>query len=90
MTQGFYGLEQQRAFALPDYKKEFFNLYVDKNATDPNAKAFAEAANSKAGKCYICHVNVKTLDEKNSSQNLSATTTARQLPSSSPKTTSKR
>ena len=64
MTQGFYGLEQQRAFALPDYKKEFFNLYVDKSATDPNAKAFAEAANSKAGKCYVCHVNVKTLDEK--------------------------
>lgn len=64
MTQGFYGLEQQCAFALPDYKKEFFNLYVDKSATAPNAKAFAEAANSKAGKCYVCHVNVKTLDEK--------------------------
>ena len=64
MTQGFFGPAQQRALALPDYKKEFFNLYVDKNATDPNAKAFAEAANSKTGKCYVCHVNVKTLDEK--------------------------
>ncbi len=63
ITYGFFN-PQQQAFALPDYKKEFFNLYVDKGATEANAKAFAEVANSKAGKCYVCHVNVKTLDEK--------------------------
>ena len=64
ITQGFFSPKQQQAIALPDYKKEFFNLYVDKTATEEHAKAFAEAANSKTGKCYVCHVNVKTLDEK--------------------------
>ena len=64
MTHGLFSPQQQRAFALPDYKKVFFNLYVDKSATEAQAKAFAEAADSKTGKCYVCHVNVKTLDEK--------------------------
>ncbi|MDG2207229.1 MAG: hypothetical protein P8K78_04940 [Pirellulales bacterium] len=54
---------KRTAFALPDYKKEFFNIYVDKTATEANAKAFAEAANAKTGKCFVCHVNVKKLDE---------------------------
>lgn len=57
-------LAKRTALALPDYKKVFFNIYVDKSATDANAKAFAEAANAKTGKCFVCHVNVKKLDEK--------------------------
>ena len=64
MTHCLFSPQQQRAFALPDYKKVFFSLYVDKSASEPNAKAFAEVADSKTGKCYVCHVNVKTLDEK--------------------------
>ena len=55
---------KRMALALPDYKKVFFNIYVDKTATDANAKALAEAANAKTGKCFVCHVNVKKLDEK--------------------------
>ena len=51
----------RRLFDHFDYTWFF---HVDKTATEENAKAFAEAANSKTGKCYVCHVNVKTLDEK--------------------------
>ena len=55
---------KRQASAVPDYKKGFFNLYVDKEATEAHKKAFAEAANAKTGKCFVCHVNVKTLEEK--------------------------
>jgi|GEM_PF-1653242 hypothetical protein len=64
IAHGFFSSGQQQAVALPDYKKEFFNLYVDKGATEAHAQAFAEAANAKTGKCFVCHVNVKELDEK--------------------------
>ncbi len=55
---------KRTALALPDYKKVFFNIYVDKTATDANAKAFAAAANAKTGRCFVCHVNVKKLGEQ--------------------------
>lgn len=64
IAHGFFSSGQQQAVALPDYKKEFFKLYVDKGATEAHAQAFAEAANAKTGKCFVCHVNVKGLDEK--------------------------
>ncbi len=54
----------QKAIAISAFKKEFFNMYVKKDSSEPKEKEFAEAANAKTGKCYICHINVKDLDEK--------------------------
>ena len=64
LTLSFCGGGLRQATALPDYKKEFFNLYVDKEATNAQKQAFAEAANAKTGKCFVCHVNVKKLEEQ--------------------------
>ena len=55
---------QKEAMAISAFKKEFFKMHVDKDSTDPKKQEFAKAANAKTGKCYICHVNVKNLDEK--------------------------
>jgi len=50
--------------AISAFKKEFFNMYVDKDSADPKKQEFAKVANAKTGKCYVCHVNVKNLEEK--------------------------
>lgn len=55
---------QQEAMAISAFKKEFFKMHVDKDSKDPKKQEFAKAANAKTGKCYICHVNVKNLDEQ--------------------------
>lgn len=61
---GFFWIAQPDAAAIPAFKKEFEKVYVDKDAADAHKQAFAEAANSKTGKCWICHVNMKPLGEE--------------------------
>jgi len=52
----------QPAHAIDAFKKEFVNKYVKKESSDPNEKAFAEAA-TKAN-CNVCHVG-KNKKERN-------------------------
>ena len=47
-----------QALAVTAFKNEFFETYVKENPSTAVEKTFAEAANAKTGKCWVCHVNM--------------------------------
>ena len=57
---------ERQAVATAPFSKEFVKVYVDpvKEATEDHKQAFYLAAKAKAGKCWICHVNMTPLGEK--------------------------
>ena len=52
------------AAAIAPFKKVFFDVYVKPDSAEPNEKAFAAVAESKAtGECWVCHAKWKGADK---------------------------
>jgi hypothetical protein len=57
---GLVALGPNSAEAIPQFKKEFENVYVKKDSTDPKEKALADAVDKV--KCNVCHAGKSKKD----------------------------